>query len=403
MVEVNSEKPDSDAGHRSQSFEVRLVAIGNGLFFDAQPSLSRKERDELPFGFLPLHALGRVDVERDFLRVAVLEGDWVNQALPESLRTPKGDDPAVITASTAELRALLGREADNPKAFALAMYLCRPGTDCATRAVDDMLARAPDDLETLEQAAKFFLRHGDYGRAVASRRRLAELEPEKTQRRADLGEALLFNREFEAARREFGAAVELPSGARARAQEGIVWSYFLEGRFTDASNASDSYRSIAANGSANVILLGHLSRLRIGDRAAADAWLKREAASFIGSPDDQILLLSLEKRVKEPPGYREPTDVERAESLHSAIISLVGGDREVGRECAGAGAPARTKRQSDRPGREDRTGSAAIGHHKVRWSGRALTGSAPPASGRCPPARCASTASICGPERRSGR
>ena len=206
------------------------------------------------------------------------------------------------------------------------MYLCRPGTDCATRAVDDMLARAPDDLETLEQAAKFFLRHGDYGRAVASRRRLAELEPEKTQRRADLGEALLFNREFEAARREFGAAVELPGGVKARAQEGIVWSYFLEGRFADAFDASDSYRSIAANGSANVILLGHLSRLRIGDRAAADAWLKAEAASFTGSPDDQILLLSLEKRVKEPPGYRAPTDVERAKSLHSAITSIVGGD-----------------------------------------------------------------------------
>jgi hypothetical protein len=249
-VEVTPEKPDSDAGRRSQSFEVRLVAIGNGLFFDAQPSLSSKERDQLPFGFLPLHALGRVDVEKDFLRVELLEGDWVNETLPESLRTPKGDDPAVITASTAELRAFLGREADNPKAFALLMYLCRPGTDCATRAADDMLARAPNDLNTLEEAAKFFLRRGNYGRVVSGRRRLAALEPDKALRRADVGDALLFNREFEAARREFGAVVELPGDARARAQEGIVWSYFLEGRFTDASNASDSYRSLAANGSA---------------------------------------------------------------------------------------------------------------------------------------------------------
>ena len=32
--------------------------------------------------------------------------------------------------------------------------------------------------------------------------------------------------------------------------------------------------------------------------------------------------------VFEPPGYRAPTDVERAKSLQSAITSIVGGDRK---------------------------------------------------------------------------
>jgi len=306
-----------------------LVAMGERLFFDAQPSQSKEEKESLPAGLVPLHLVGPLWVEQDFMRIALLEPKWVDENLSENLRAAS-EDEKIITSSTAELRDLVGRSSNNPKAL-VTWYLCHPGTDCAARAVNDMLARAPDDDDTLREVSQFFLGRDNYVRAIAVRRHLVELNPKEASRHEELGKTLLLDREFEAARREFAVAMELTPPNKNQpetfAQEGIVWSYFLEGKFAEAVKTAASGTGTSESASANSILLGYLSLLRIGDRAAAESWLKDQVATFAGVPAGHILLLSLEGRVKEAccPAA-SPVDAERANSLKAAVTHIVDGD-----------------------------------------------------------------------------
>jgi len=348
QVEVGPAKPTPDWNGQPMTYELRLVSIGDSVFFDAQHALSSKEGDLGPLGLVPLHWVGRLWVEEGFLRILLLDGDWVDENLPDTFRVPSNDrgqkdGQPIITATTEELRNMLQSNAHDQKAFTptkFTTYLCRRGTDCGVRAVEDMLARAPNDEEIFATAGRFFLKRGSYARAVAMQRRAMDATDAKNSKwHADLGDLLLLNREFEAARREFAIADEVggapggqpadPAHVHAVAREGIVWSYFLEGRFADASRAAASGQGTLTSVSVNSILLGYMSLLRIGNRAAAESWLKEQTASFTGSPEEQILLLSVLGRVKgtccpeKPPNV---TDLDRAKSLTAAAAAIADGD-----------------------------------------------------------------------------
>jgi len=183
-VEFCFARSNQEEGEGPTSYNVRLIRIADKLFFDAdfdeqKHGQLRLGRDAI-LGMAPVHLIGRVWVQKDFLRVALLGSDWVKDHSGESFRevvdTPdKGS--SVITGSTQELRDFLSQNADNPKALAYTVYLCRPATDCSMQAVNEELRRRPEDSGLLGEAAEFFAKRGDYAKAIELRRRAMLLEP----------------------------------------------------------------------------------------------------------------------------------------------------------------------------------------------------------------------------------
>lgn len=315
------------------SYGVRLVAVGDKLFFDAElRSHTQGQTAEDPTDFLgivPAHVVGRIWVQQDFLRIALLDSAWVKNNSPESFRQQSGDT-SIIMGTTEELRDFLVRNADDPKALAYAVYLCRPGTDCATRAAEDALNRTPDEEDVLEASIKVFFARGNYARAVAFRRRQAENDPKNFSRHVDLSEALLFHREFGEARRELDAVEKLVLGnppkdtdslannfesAYAQAAEDIVWSYFLEGEYAEAFNAAKRYKPDKAHYSVNSILLGYYSLCRLRRDTVAQSFLKEEQAKFSGSAEEHMLLLDAQGRVSKGFPYADP----KSEALRETV------------------------------------------------------------------------------------
>jgi tetratricopeptide (TPR) repeat protein len=244
----------------------------------------------------------------------------------------------VITGTTQELRDFLVRNADNQKALAYAVYLCRPGTDCAARAAEDALARSPDDDEVLKAASKFFFARHNYARAAALRQQRMKLDSKSFERRTELGEALLFSRDFGGARRELAAAQDLALGdppaavsslsrnsgnVYALASEDIVWSYFLEGEYAEAVSSAEKYKPDEEHPSETSLVLSYFSLLRLGRREAAESLLKDEIAKFGGSAEEHILLLDAQGRVSEGFAYSDP----KSEALRRAMF--FGGLRDV--------------------------------------------------------------------------
>lgn len=344
-AEFRLAKPDPQEGDEASSYDVRLVAIGDKLFFDAEirnhtkGQLSIGSRDVL--GLVPAHIVGRIWVQQDFLRLAFLKPDWIEENWPAGIQSftssKYGDDDSVITGSTQELRDFLTRNADNPKALAYIAYLCRPGTDCATRAAEDALTRSPDDDDVLEAASKFFFARHNYARDAAVRQQRVKLDSKNFEVRTELGEALLFSRDFADARRELAAAQNLVLGdppavvgslsnyagkAYDHASEDILWSYFLEGEYAEAVNSAKKYKP-GKEHPATPILLSYFSLLRLGRRNEAESLLKEESEKFRGTAEENVLLLDAEGKVSEGFPYSDP----KSEALRRA--SFFGGLRDI--------------------------------------------------------------------------
>ena len=93
-------------GEQPDRFDIHLVRLGQFLFLDAS------RRDET----VSTHILGRVWIEGDVLRIALIDEDWLKAALSrkevsvryERLANENGDeDQIVLTASTEELQKLM--------------------------------------------------------------------------------------------------------------------------------------------------------------------------------------------------------------------------------------------------------------------------------------------------------
>ena len=343
-VEFRPARPEPGKGDELSNYDVRLVAVGDKLFFDAEfRRHTEGQMDVGPTDFLglvPAHLVGRIWVQQDFLRIALLQAEWIEKNAPanfQEILPSKYADDCIIVGSTQELRDLLVRSADNQKALAYVAYLCRPGTDCSLRAAEDALARSPDNDQVLEATSEFFFARHDYARAATVRRQRVELDPEDVAYHSDLSDALFYNRDFAGARRELAKMQELALGGNpkppdfhaqssyARASEEIVWSYFLEGKYTDAvsaaMNATKSCKPGEKPCSVSPILLNYFSQLRLGRRETAESLLKDESARFRGSAEEHALLLNAEGRVSERFLYPDPKS--------EALYSFFGGLRDI--------------------------------------------------------------------------
>jgi len=305
-VEIRPAKPDTDSKLEAILYDVQLVALGDKLFFDADFQQTGRGgqkigRDAI-IGTVPVHLLGRVWVEGDLLRLAFLESDWVKEQATASRQTVhvgSYNDVAVLTGTTEELRKLLLKNAENEKALVPFVYLCRPGTDCSLRGMNEELRRHPEDDELLRSAAEFLTARGEFARAVELLRRAARIAPENASNYQDAGEALLLLRDYAGARKEFANAERLSSRRVGQAEEREVWSYFLEGKWEEVPRAAAKSRAVAAKPTAEPILLSYYSLLRFGRKADAAAYLAEEAAKFKGALADHALLLRAQDRATD--------------------------------------------------------------------------------------------------------
>jgi hypothetical protein len=124
-------------------FHAHMLRIGKATyldFFPAGPPDCVAESEEDPgipastipvlraLHFIPVHSFWRVWFDRDDMRVATLQPDWLRGQLEEGavdIAHRPCDDVVLLTASTAELQQLIREHAEDPEAFAHPMPLSR--------------------------------------------------------------------------------------------------------------------------------------------------------------------------------------------------------------------------------------------------------------------------------------
>ena len=284
-------------------FDVRLTDIDAVLFFDAEFIRNETATPSAPF-LVPGHMIGRIWLQQDLVRFAVLDPGWVEKHTSRSFRIvyPGGrsEDSVALTGSTEEVRKFLAQYADDAEAFARFMYLCRPGVDCKLMAVEDLLEWCRPEDDVLDYAAEVFSVRGMHARAVSLRRQRVESDPRDVDRWFELGDAHLLNRDFASARDAFAAAKRLDAaGAADRATIGTAWSYFLEGSYASVLLTLNAYAPPRDNPYADAILLAYFSRARLGSRARAESGLRASAGAFVGGTTEHLLLLRAQQRLTD--------------------------------------------------------------------------------------------------------
>jgi hypothetical protein len=111
-----------DGEQEEMEFELHLVKLGSFLFLDA------RQKDPHDGCFLRPHLIGRVWIEKDEVRIALLDDDWVKEQIEArklGLRHEMTDDGIVLTASTKELQEAAVLYAQDEKAFSVKTTLVR--------------------------------------------------------------------------------------------------------------------------------------------------------------------------------------------------------------------------------------------------------------------------------------
>lgn len=88
--------PEEGSKYKS---EVHLVRLGKFLFLDAYPAKSDSHEEKQnkapgPFPQIGVHVFGRIWVEKDFLRIALLDTEWVENMAKEKGPSYLVDDGA---------------------------------------------------------------------------------------------------------------------------------------------------------------------------------------------------------------------------------------------------------------------------------------------------------------------
>lgn len=101
-------------------FAAHLVKLGSYQFLDLFPTSIDLKNDLQQAHLLPTHMFFRVWLEKDTLRLAILEHDWLKKMIDENKTNIKHevvDKRVVLTASTSALQKFIAQNADDPGAF----------------------------------------------------------------------------------------------------------------------------------------------------------------------------------------------------------------------------------------------------------------------------------------------
>lgn len=130
-LEKNGEKTYTLSYTENQvtaKFEAHLVRLGPYLFLDTYPTDAELKNSVLAFHLMPSHLFTRIWIEKDTLRYAALDYDWMKKQLEEkkiTLPNEIEDGSVILTASTKELQAFILKYAGDPEAFSKPKILHR--------------------------------------------------------------------------------------------------------------------------------------------------------------------------------------------------------------------------------------------------------------------------------------
>lgn len=328
---IEANKPKQTELHN-----ICLVRLQEKLFFDSELltkdfGATAVSANDLGTTIVRGHIVGRLWlVDKDMLRVARLSSTWIEKNMPESQRAMQGQT-AIITVSTDDLRKFLSGYAIDDSVWDSYAYLCRPGVDCKLRATADRLVRYPDDDDVLRDAAVLFITRGDYDKATGLLQHAAQVAPDKATTHGILALALLPRHDFTGIRRELAQAQKLDKENPENYDVFFGLSYFLEGNFQEASRIFTKAHAAEKTPTAGPILFNYFSLARGGHRKEADAFLAKETARFVGTPEDQLLLLQAAGRVTNPPWAQLGDNANKDNTFLYAQNCVVQGDVKAAR------------------------------------------------------------------------
>ena len=101
-------------------FDAHLVRIGEFLFLDTYPGEPDIKNGFYLVHLVPAHTFLRIWIERDILRYAMLDLDWLKKMIAEKkvdIAHEQVDGGIVLTASTKELQEFFLKYAEDDEAF----------------------------------------------------------------------------------------------------------------------------------------------------------------------------------------------------------------------------------------------------------------------------------------------
>ena len=118
----------------SKALEVHLFKLGKRLFLDTFPEAEETAKSQptlYDFHLIPAHNLWRIWIERDKVRLAMLDSDWLEKAIKQevALKHEELDGWPVLTAGTADLQTFITKHATDKEAFPHPLDLRRKKVD----------------------------------------------------------------------------------------------------------------------------------------------------------------------------------------------------------------------------------------------------------------------------------
>ncbi len=118
-----------DKGHKA-TFHVAAGSIGTNVFLDfspLDPTPGTELNGLMQAHLLPVHLFAKLLKTNDDLTLVALDVEWLDDHLKTNstaiAHASRGDDPPLLTASTAELKKFVARHAHDEKAFKNAIIL----------------------------------------------------------------------------------------------------------------------------------------------------------------------------------------------------------------------------------------------------------------------------------------
>jgi hypothetical protein len=138
------------------AFDICVAHINGYLFFDATYQVVLPDGKKTLLGededifWIPLHLIGRLEIERDALHFRLLDDDWLQDAQKsgQAHLTCSRDDEGgyLLTAPSAELKQFAAQFAADPKAFSYAEDFAR-----TPREDSDLRSRLRSSLQEVSE------------------------------------------------------------------------------------------------------------------------------------------------------------------------------------------------------------------------------------------------------------
>ena len=108
---------------------AHLVKLGDAMFVDIEPNSEKFEQTtRIPFPTMKVHTFGRIWIEKDSVRMELLDDDAMKIAVAKGktrLTYVNGDDGLTLTSTTEQLQAFAREHAEDKEAFSVEVKLRR--------------------------------------------------------------------------------------------------------------------------------------------------------------------------------------------------------------------------------------------------------------------------------------